>query len=583
MRILLLCQSFNSLTQRLHVELRERGYEVAVEFDIHDSITEEAAALFRPGLVIAPFLKRIIPESVWRRWRCLIVHPGIKGDRGPSALDWAILRNEREWGVTVLEANGVFDGGDIWATRNFPMRDVTKGSIYRNETTDAAIACVFEAIDKISAGTVRPEMLDYSDPGVKGRPHVPTRKSDRAIDWTQQTSDEILRRIRSADGSPGATGQWHGEEFSFFDAYLEDSLQGKPGELIAQRNGAVCVGTVDGALWIGHLRCASEDGLPSLKLPAATVLGGERLARAPEVPHALGRMYPDLWYEEANGVGYLHFPFYNGAMSTAHCKRLRQAVRDARSRPTRVLVLMGGADFWSNGIHLSVIENARSPAQESWCNIQAMDDLVLEITQCTDQITVSAMQGNAGAGGVFLALATDYVWARNSVILNPHYKGMGNLYGSEYWTYLLPRRTGTERAMEIVQARLPMGTAEALRWRLIDDHFGEIPEAFARLVRERSEALAGDPSLPRLIDEKRRRRREDEAAKPLSQYRTEELKRMKLNFFGFDPSYHIARYNFIRRVAKSRTPSWLAAHRRQTNHALNHSESSVWNIDPFAG
>jgi hypothetical protein len=32
------------------------------------------------------------------------------------------------------------------------------------------------------------------------------------------------------------------------------------------------------------------------------------------------------------------------------------------------------------------------------------------------------------------------------VMLNPHYKNMGNLYGSEYWTYLLPRRVGEEGA-----------------------------------------------------------------------------------------------------------------------------------------
>ena len=95
MKILLLCHSFNSLAQRLHVDLRERGHEVSVELDIHDSVTEEAVALFRPHLVIAPSLKRAIPASVWRRWRCLIVHPGVKGDRGPSALDWAILRGEQ--------------------------------------------------------------------------------------------------------------------------------------------------------------------------------------------------------------------------------------------------------------------------------------------------------------------------------------------------------------------------------------------------------------------------------------------------------------------------------------------------------
>ena len=57
-------------------------------------------------------------------------------------------------------------------------------------------------------------------------------------------------------------------------------------------------------------------------------------------------------------------------------------------------------------------------------------------------LTVAALQGNAAAGGVFLALAADRVLARSGIVLNPHYRNMGNLYGSEYWTYLLPRRVG---------------------------------------------------------------------------------------------------------------------------------------------
>ena len=52
---------------------------------------------------------------------------------------------------------------------------------------------------------------------------------------------------------------------------------------------------------------------------------------------------------------------------------------------------------------------------------------------------MAALGGNAGAGGCFLARAADLVWVRDGVMLNPHYKNMGNLYGSEYWTYLLPR------------------------------------------------------------------------------------------------------------------------------------------------
>jgi putative two-component system hydrogenase maturation factor HypX/HoxX len=103
MRILFLVHTFNSLSQRLFVELSRDGHELSVEFDIHERISCEAVALFQPDLILAPFLKRAIPAQIWQQHFCLIVHPGPPGDRGPSALDWAILRGLPSWGVTVLQ------------------------------------------------------------------------------------------------------------------------------------------------------------------------------------------------------------------------------------------------------------------------------------------------------------------------------------------------------------------------------------------------------------------------------------------------------------------------------------------------
>jgi putative two-component system hydrogenase maturation factor HypX/HoxX len=333
--------------------------------------------------------------------------------------------------------------------------------------------------------------------------------------------------------------------------------------VIAQREGAICRATRDGAVWITHLKASLDQDRP-FKLPASMVLG-ERLSGVPEVPATDsltdGRVtWRDIRYEESGPVGVLHFPFYNGAMSTRQCERLTDAYRRARERPTRVIVLAGGADFWSNGIHLNVIEASAQAAEESWRNINAIDDLALAILTTESHLTVSALQGNAGAGGVFLALAADRVVARSGIVLNPHYKGMGNLYGSEYWTYLLPRRVGVDGARQITEARLPLGTAGALAMGLIDAHYGEAPGAFLAETVASARELAGDVWQQRLAD-KRERRAEDERTKPLAAYRAEELERMRLNFFGFDPSYHVARYNFVRKVAKSRTPVWLARHR----------------------
>jgi putative two-component system hydrogenase maturation factor HypX/HoxX len=138
---------------------------------------------------------------------------------------------------------------------------------------------------------------------------------------------------------------------------------------------------------------------------------------------------------------------------------------------------------------------------------------------------------------------------------------MGNLYGSEYWTYLLPRRVDAETAHAITQGRLPVMAREAVALGLIDGHFGATPDAFRVEIEARARGLADAPGFEGLLGDKRARRCADEARKPLDAYRTEELERMKRNFFGFDPSYHVARDHFVRKVPRSRTPLYLARHR----------------------
>ncbi|HDK38404.1 MAG TPA: hydrogenase maturation protein, partial [Thiolapillus brandeum] len=177
-------------------------------------------------------------------------------------------------------------------------------------------------------------------------------------------------------------------------------------------------------------------------------------------------------------------------------------------------------------------------------------------------LTVAALQGNAGAGGVFLARAADEVWARQGVILNPHYKDMGNLYGSEYWTYLLPRYAGEENAVRISQARLPMGTDEAKTLGLIDNILENSPADFLASVYGRASVMVQSADFAERLEQKKQRRKQDEMQRPLQQYRDRELEKMYQNFYGFDPSYHVARYNFVHKVPKSRTPLTIALHRR---------------------
>src|SRR5438132_3895765 len=102
MHILFVTTAHNSLRQRLALELFERGHTIAVCVATSAERVIQAAEREQPHLILAPMLKSVIPETVWRRYTCLIVHPGVKGDRGPSSLDWAISMGTDTWGVTVL-------------------------------------------------------------------------------------------------------------------------------------------------------------------------------------------------------------------------------------------------------------------------------------------------------------------------------------------------------------------------------------------------------------------------------------------------------------------------------------------------
>jgi putative two-component system hydrogenase maturation factor HypX/HoxX len=552
LRVLFLASSHGSLSQAAQVALSDLGHQVEVCVVDSPESMQDAVRAHDPDMIVCPMLKKMIPETVWSRYRCLIVHPGPVGDRGPSSIDWAIQLDQAEWGVTVLEANGEFDAGPVWATRTFERRSTTKSGLYRHEVRRAAIDAVVEAVTKVAGGQEAPDAVEL---GVAGHARPLMRQETRMIDWAEDSTDVVLRKIRAAEGQPGVLDWIGNSQFHLFGAHRERTLQGSPGRIIAQRNGAICRATTDGAIWISHLKLRRTPAQTFLKLPAVTALAqsGARVD-APEAPVPLHAWpgtgaddtFRDISYQELAGVGYLHFDFYNGAMSTEQCRRLQDAYRYARSRnSTNVIALMGGRDFFSTGIHLNVIEAAKDPARESWRNLNAINDVVHDIVTTDSHYVIAALSGDAAAGGVPLALAADRVLAREGIVLNPYYGHMGGLYGSEYWTYLLPRRLGERMAIQLTGAPfMPISTTRAVEIGMLDAAFGASAESFVARVRIQAERLAQHNNLGDRLAFKRRQRANDERIKPLEAYRREELIHSHRCFFGPDRRYHHARRRF---------------------------------------
>ncbi|AJC60260.1 hydrogenase maturation protein [Streptomyces sp. 769] len=565
MRILLLADAFNSLTQRAYAELADRGHHLGVELVTRATPLAALVPRHAPDLIVAPMLTTVVPREVWSAWPCLIVHPGPLGDRGPSSVDWAVQQGAERWGVTVLQADDEMDGGAIWATADCPVPDVGKSDLYRNEIADAAIEALLTAVARFAVGTHRPEP-QHTLPADRllGRPRPRLRQEDRRIGWATAPTETVLRTLRAADSRPGVRDELLGGTWFLHGGHPEDTLTGRPGALLATRNGAVCRATTDGAVWIPELRPARTPGGPAaVKLPATLALG-DRLPSLPEIPAPLEaadgapRTWSDIRYHEDGPAGFLRFSFPGGAMSTDHCRRLLAAYRHACTRPTSVLVLGGQRDFFSNGIHLNVIEAAADPAAESWANINAIDDLVQAVLTTTDRLVVAALGGNAAAGGAMLALAADEVWCRFAAVLNPHYRLMG-LHGSEYWTYTLPRRVGPETAAHLMARALPITAAHGQRLGLVDRIVDCTAQEFGDHTGRLARRLADSPGIQSRIAAKKARRESDEARRPLAAHRDDELARMRRTFFDPEAPYHALRRAFARKEGPCDTPAHLNA------------------------
>jgi len=203
-----------------------------------------------------------------------------------------------------------------------------------------------------------------------------------------------------------------------------------------------------------------------------------------------------------------------------------------------------------------------------------MNDLVHAILDTDSHVVISALAGNAGAGGVPLALAADKVCARPGVVLNPHYKGM-ELFGSEYWTYLFPRRVGEATTMELTETCLPISARRAKAIGLIDHVLGRDVASFRERVKRLAETIACGDDLDERLRRKRAARHRDESMRPLISYRHEELARMRHDFSAV--GFQRARKAFVHKtpVEPFTHPSAVGPVIRSAGHQLAMADRSA--------
>lgn len=375
------------------------------------------------------------------------------------------------------------------------------------------------------------------------------KQSDCAIDWSLDSAQTIAQKIQSRDSQPGLLNSIANTPVHLYGARLQPLATPSftaPKTLLSYDKGALLLSTKDpyNALWISHLKNSANKQNP-FKLPAAMVLS------LSEPPSENYPTFQDVWTHIEGDVCYVHWEFYNGAMRDDHCLRLKQAIEREKIHSFKVLVLLGGRRYFSNGIDLNTIEASANPVQQSHLYINAINDLIRYLmTQMSDKIIIAALQGHAGAGGAMLSQAADHVFIHENSIVNPHYKTMG-LYGSEYWTFNLSSRLGSfNQAQSLTDSLRPLNHIQAVACGFANDSFSTMADIDEKIAKEIL------PNCSELLKEKTIKRTENtlKYGSP-EECRERELKIMSENFRSID--YQQARSQFVRKIPSTTTPLHL--------------------------
>ena len=163
----------------------------------------DALDVGHPDLIFSFYYRSMLPMSILDRARlgAFNLHGSLLPKfRGRAPLNWAILKGERETGVTLHEMTAKPDAGRIVDQQAVPIGpDDTAVEVF-HRMTDAAEAVLKRSLSALVAGTVHYKPNDLSRGSYFGR----RRPEDGRIDWTK-SAQEIHDLVRAvAPPFPGA-------------------------------------------------------------------------------------------------------------------------------------------------------------------------------------------------------------------------------------------------------------------------------------------------------------------------------------------------------------------------------------------
>ena len=246
----------------LRAAAEEKGLKV---FQFKSLRGEDAHAALKGlsvDLGIMAYMLQFAPDTFTQipRQGTIQYHPSLLPKyRGPSSINWPIIRGDTRTGLTIFRPNEGLDEGPVILQKTCDIGpDETIGEVYFNKLFPMGVQAILEAADLVAAGKHSERAQDEAQATYEGW----CRDAEARIHWAHH-ADFVYNLIRGCNPAPGAWTTLNGQKIQIFDARKHAfrryaDVSGKIGEVSNVTDASFRVTAQGGAIEV--LRARGADG-----------------------------------------------------------------------------------------------------------------------------------------------------------------------------------------------------------------------------------------------------------------------------------------------------------------------------------
>jgi methionyl-tRNA formyltransferase len=236
---------------------------------------------FQPDLIVVVAYGQILPRALLElpRFGGLNVHASLLPKyRGAAPIQWAILNDERETGVTLMKMDEGLDTGDLFAWQSTPITPADNAQTLQDRLAVIGARLLVKTAPEYVAGEIVPRKQPQTGASYARK----IAREDGRLDWTQPARS-LWNRVRALVPWPGTYTFLSAEPkpllLKIWQAEVADLTSGSPGEVLESSRSGIVVACGQQALRIvelqreGGRRMSAQDFLAGHAL-----VPGQRLA-----------------------------------------------------------------------------------------------------------------------------------------------------------------------------------------------------------------------------------------------------------------------------------------------------------------